>query len=258
MTSAPDLAITKTHSGNFTQGQTGAQYTITVKNVGNQSTSGTVKVTDTLPSSGLTATAISGTGWTCSQPSGPCTRSDALTAGSSYPSITLKVNVASNAPASVTNSATVSGGGESNATNDTATDPTTINGVVTVNFDSPSCPSSNVGTYGGINWPSPWGCEKAGYANDATTTMTWTQNITSKTFTFVTPSVLTSLRAGGGSTGSITISTDQGESVSLAISKTKTMTLYQTGFTKPAATVTVKYAGGWTIELDDLAYSTAP
>ena len=88
--------------------------------------------------------------------------------------------------------------------------------------------------------------------------MTWIQNITSKTFTFVKPSVLTSLRAGGGSTGSIIISTDQGESVSLTISQTKTMTLYQTGFTKPATTVTVKYAGGWTMELDDLTYSTAP
>ena len=30
----PDLIVTKTHSGNFTQGQTGAQYTITVKNTG--------------------------------------------------------------------------------------------------------------------------------------------------------------------------------------------------------------------------------
>ena len=257
VTSAPDLTITKTHSGNFTQGQTGAQYTITVKNVGNQSTSGTVKVTDTLPS-GLTATSISGTGWSCTAPSGPCTRSDTLSAGSSYPAITLKVNVASNAPSSVTNSATVSGGGESNTANDTVTDPTNINAVTTVNFDSPSCPSSSVGTYGGINWPSPWGCETAGYANDSTRTMTWTQNITSKTFTFVKPSVLTSLRAGGGSTGSITISTDQGESVSLTISQTKTMTLYQTGFTKPATTVTVKYPGGWTIELDDLTYSTAP
>jgi len=258
VTSAPDLTLTKSHSGNFTQGQTGAQYTITVKNVGNQSTSGTVKVTDTLPT-GLTATSISGTGWTCTQPSGPCTRSDALSAGSSYASITFKVNVASNAPSSVTNSATVSGGGESNTANDTATDPTTITaGTTTVNFDSPTCPSSNVGTYGGITWPSPWGCEKAGYANDSTTTMTWTQMITSKTFTFVKPSVLTSLRAGGGSTGNITVSTDQGESVSLKITQTKTMTLYQTGFTKPATTVTVQYAGGWTMELDDLIYSAAP
>ena len=42
-------------------------------------------------------------------------------------SITVTVNVANNAPASVTNSVTVSGGGQTNTANDTATDPTTIN-----------------------------------------------------------------------------------------------------------------------------------
>ena len=49
------------------------------------------------------------------------TRSDALAAGGSYPAITLTVNVAANAPASVTNTATVSGGGEVNTGNDIAT-----------------------------------------------------------------------------------------------------------------------------------------
>jgi uncharacterized repeat protein (TIGR01451 family) len=125
VTTPPDLTIAKSHTGNFTQGQTGATYTITVTNSGTGATSGTVTVTETVPS-GLTATAISGTGWTCTQPSGPCTRSDVLAASASYPVITLTVNVASNAPASVTNSVTVSGGGEVNTANDTANDPTTI------------------------------------------------------------------------------------------------------------------------------------
>ena len=49
-----------------------------------------------------------------------------LAAGGSYPPLTLTVNVAANAPASVTNTATVSGGGEINTANDTATDLTTI------------------------------------------------------------------------------------------------------------------------------------
>jgi hypothetical protein len=91
-----------------------------------------VTVSDTLPA-GLTATAISGTGWSCTQPAGPCTRSDALNAGASYPAITLTVNVAANAPSSVTNTATVAGGGEVNTGNDTANDLTNINpmGVLT-------------------------------------------------------------------------------------------------------------------------------
>jgi len=125
---APDLTISKSHTGNFIQGQTGATYTITVSNGGSASTTGTVTVTDTVPSD-LTATSITGTGWACTQPAGPCTRSNALAAGSSYPTLTLTVNVAGNAPSSVTNTATVSGGGETNTSNNTANDPTTINPI---------------------------------------------------------------------------------------------------------------------------------
>jgi uncharacterized repeat protein (TIGR01451 family) len=124
---APDLSISKSHSGNFTQGQTGATYTISVRNVGTAATSGMVTVTDTLPPAGLTATALSGSGWSCTLGTLTCTQSTPLSAGSSYSSITLTVNVASDAPASVTNSATVSGGGESNTANDTANDPTNVN-----------------------------------------------------------------------------------------------------------------------------------
>ncbi|HLJ75427.1 MAG TPA: hypothetical protein VKU62_12625, partial [Thermoanaerobaculia bacterium] len=123
---APDLTIAKSHVGNFTQGQTGKTYTITVTNNGAASTSGTVTVTDTLPA-GLNATSIAGTGWSCVFATLTCTRSDALAVGLSYPAITVTVNVASNAAATVTNTATVSGGGEVNTGNDSASDPTTVN-----------------------------------------------------------------------------------------------------------------------------------
>ncbi|SPE29770.1 hypothetical protein SBA6_1160006 [Candidatus Sulfopaludibacter sp. SbA6] len=78
---------------------------------------------------------MSGTGWTC--PTGTltspvtCTRSDPLAAAASYPSITLTVSVAANAAASVTNTVTVSGGGEVNTANDTASDVTIITPVAT-------------------------------------------------------------------------------------------------------------------------------
>jgi uncharacterized repeat protein (TIGR01451 family) len=127
---AADLTITKTHAGNFTQGDTGKTYTIAVTNSGGTPSSGTVTVTDTLPS-GLTATAISGTGWSCALGTLTCTRSDVLNNGSSYPAITLTVNVTNNAPASVTNTASVSGGAELNAGNNAASDPTTINAAAT-------------------------------------------------------------------------------------------------------------------------------
>ena len=70
-----------------------------------------------------------GTGWTVNSATLTATRSDALAAGGSYPPLTLTVNVAANAPASVTNTATVSGGGETNTANDTASDTTAITQV---------------------------------------------------------------------------------------------------------------------------------
>src|SRR5437016_451922 len=107
----PDLTATLSHTGNFTQGQTAATYTITVRNVGGTDTHGTVTVTDSLPAK-LTATAASGTGWTCVLgPPVSCTRSDVLSTLNSYPAITLTVNVAGDAPGTITNTATVSGGG---------------------------------------------------------------------------------------------------------------------------------------------------
>ena len=121
-----DLAITETHGGNFTQGGAGYNYTIVITNVGTLPSSGTITVTDALPVS-LTATALSGSGWTANLGTLTCTRSDALAAGAGYPPITLTVSVASNAPATVTNMAGLSGGGDTNAANNTASDLTIIN-----------------------------------------------------------------------------------------------------------------------------------
>jgi uncharacterized repeat protein (TIGR01451 family) len=129
---APDCVISKSHVGNWIHGSTGNTYTITVTNASPSAAivaGNTVTVTDTIPL-GLTATAISGTGWTCTQPAGPCTRADALAALASYPPISVTVTVAANPPSNLlTNTATVSGGGELQTNNDVATDPTTIVGT---------------------------------------------------------------------------------------------------------------------------------
>jgi uncharacterized repeat protein (TIGR01451 family) len=123
----PDLAVASTHSGSFSQSQMGVTYTLTVTNVGDRPTNGnTVTVTDNLPTFAFAATGMSGTGWNCTVGTLTCTRSDALMNGQSYPPITLTANVFSNAPPTITNSVTVSGGGELNTSNDTGTDPTTI------------------------------------------------------------------------------------------------------------------------------------
>jgi len=122
----PDLTIAKTHSGNFTKGQVGATFTITVSNVGSGPTSGTVSVVDNLPA-GLTATAMSGTGWSCNLATLTCTRSDVLAAApAAYPPITVTVDVAANPPAQVINSADVSGGSDGNINNNHVDDGTTL------------------------------------------------------------------------------------------------------------------------------------
>jgi fimbrial isopeptide formation D2 family protein len=155
---APDLAITKTHSGTFNRGQTGAQYTITVSNVGFGPTVGTVTVVDTLPnvSNTLVPTAISGTGWTCTLATLTCTRSDALASGSSYPAITLTVDIPKNIKNTFTNTATVSGGGDVNPNNNTATDTVTLGPpiVMTPSQSSVTVIHGNTATLG-INVDAP-------------------------------------------------------------------------------------------------------
>lgn len=109
------LPIHVTHTGTFTAGQTGAAYQIAIGNPTALGNAATVTVTDTLPT-GLTATAMTGTGWTCVLSTLTCTRSDALAGNSSYPAITLTVNVSGSVGApSVVNRASVLSGGVTNA-----------------------------------------------------------------------------------------------------------------------------------------------
>lgn len=128
-----DLTISKSHSGDFIQGQTGATYSILVSNLSPSPTSGTVSVSDALPA-GLTATAISGAGWNCSLGSLSCSRADVLSGNSSYPAITVTVNVAADAAAQVTNSATLNYAFDGNPNNNTANDATNV----TANAGSPN------------------------------------------------------------------------------------------------------------------------
>jgi uncharacterized repeat protein (TIGR01451 family) len=125
-----DLTLSNVASGTFQAGD-GASYTITVSNVGTGGSRGLVTFSETLPA-GLTATSITGEGWTIVQATGAsvsATRSDSLAPGQSYPALTLQVSIATNAPASVTSTAQVSGGGDANAANDSAGALTTIVGA---------------------------------------------------------------------------------------------------------------------------------
>lgn len=132
-----DLTITKTHTGNFVRPQTGATYTITVSNAGIVDTTSLITVNDNLPA-GFTATDFSGLNWNCTLSPLQCTRGDVLFAGTSFEPITLTVNVAANAASSVTNTATVSGGTETNTANNSASDVTQIDAALQISAQAAS------------------------------------------------------------------------------------------------------------------------
>jgi uncharacterized repeat protein (TIGR01451 family) len=124
LVSAPDLTILKSHTGSLTGGST-IPFTISVANVGSAPTDGsTVKVTDTLPSSGFSSVvSASGDGWRCDVDglSVTCTRSDVLAPGATYPPITVSAKIQPVPPMTLCNTAFVSGGG-GNTSNNYSTD----------------------------------------------------------------------------------------------------------------------------------------
>ena len=120
-----DLVPTKTHAGGAFVGGQAYNFTIGVANAGDLATSGTVTVTDTFdPAMFSSVNAAAGVGWACSIAASAvtCTRSNPLPAGQPYPPIVVNATVADPAPATVVNTATVSGGGEIDDTNNSATD----------------------------------------------------------------------------------------------------------------------------------------
>ena len=145
---APDLTIAKSHTGTFLRGQN-ATYTLVVTNVGNGVTTAISSVSDVLPA-GLTPVAATGAGWNCTIAGQTlsCSHPGPVAAGASFPPIALTVNVSPSAPSALTNTATVSGGGETNIGNNSASDPTTIAdpAVDLAIVKSTSAPSFTVGS----------------------------------------------------------------------------------------------------------------
>lgn len=125
---APELAVSCTHTSTFTQGDFGRTLSLVVTNAGNSNSSGTVTLTNFLPA-GLTLTAMAGAGWTINTNTVTATRADNLAATSSYPAITLTVNVASNAPVMITNIVSISGGGDTSPGNNTVSDIIPVNSL---------------------------------------------------------------------------------------------------------------------------------
>ncbi|MEU0599927.1 DUF11 domain-containing protein [Streptomyces sp. NPDC006393] len=144
----PQLTISKNHGAPFFRGQTG-QYSIFVHNQGDAPTLGPVDVEE-VPPTGLTVTAMAGDGWTCTLADLTCTRSDSLPGGSTYPTITVTVAVAEDAPDTVVNVARVSGGGSASAEDEDPTNvvtPATPADLSISKSHSGSFPQGGTGTY---------------------------------------------------------------------------------------------------------------
>ena len=105
------LNIISTHNDPFTQGQNGATYTVTVTNQAVAAVARGAVTVNVESSPGQILASISGQGWSCTSNNNTCTRSDNLNAGDSYPPITVKVNVATNATSPQVIKVTVWGGG---------------------------------------------------------------------------------------------------------------------------------------------------
>ncbi|WP_246475305.1 beta strand repeat-containing protein [Diaphorobacter ruginosibacter] len=108
----PNLGLAKSSNGPWTVAQTGASYTLTVSNSGTASTSGEITVSDAMPT-GITAASGTYNGWACTAVGQvlTCKSSTAIAAGVSA-DIVIPVTIAATAASSVTNKASVGGGGD--------------------------------------------------------------------------------------------------------------------------------------------------
>ena len=150
------LAVQKSHTGTFTQGQT-AQWNIAVSNSATSGlTYGTIMMSDTLPT-GYTLASYTSTGsaWSCSGTNVVTCTTTAGISGGADSIITLTVNVPATSPFSVTNTAAAWGGGDlthtSLATAATSTDTATVAQApqissVTPNYGAPASPITITGT----------------------------------------------------------------------------------------------------------------
>ncbi len=130
---APDMTVTKTHTGNFIAGQTGT-FTITPRNIGSAPMTDPVVVTDVLPA-GLTFNTASWADGTCVNNAGTvtCTSQTDIPAGSQLQPISLVVNISASANGQITNTASVQQSvnpADANPNNGSASDTVTITGAV--------------------------------------------------------------------------------------------------------------------------------
>jgi len=132
--------------------------------------------------------------------------------------------------------------------------------TTTVNFDSPAPSVSHDqpinGVFQGINFGnSTWAFEGA-YGPDTTNNIYFMSSTAkSAPITFSTASVLQSIAVFAGTSGTMTLSDNAGQTLSKAITAGQMYTV-TTGWTKAATTVTIGYTAGWSLGVDNITYSS--
>jgi len=141
-----DLAITKSHTGDFTAGVYGT-FTIRVQNVSAYPATGVITVSDSLPAQ-LDYVSAAGVGWTCSYAgvtrAVTCTYPGPLAGGATLPDISLTVNPNTNGTFNNTASVSITGT-DSNPANDSDTDTVTLGSPLPIEKLIPVPPSGAIG-----------------------------------------------------------------------------------------------------------------
>jgi uncharacterized repeat protein (TIGR01451 family) len=209
--SAPQLQITKSSNGNWTVNQTGATYTLSVKNAGTAATTGVVTVFDTLPG-GITPQ------WTGTLTSGvwSCTFTGQTVTCTATPNIAINATSAITLPVNVTTAAVASGNASANVVNDASAagggDP----------FNGGTTPTPGASCTG-LDPATP------GHCGTVTTTVTATADVKiAKSFTTPNPAV-----PGQAATWTITV-TNNGPSDATAVTTSDTV---------PSTVTTLSLAG---------------
>jgi hypothetical protein len=132
--------------------------------------------------------------------------------------------------------------------------------TTTVNFDNPAPGVTSDqpinGTFQGINFGSSRWALEGPYGADSTNNIYFmSSSAKSAAFSFTTPSVLQSVAVFAGTSGTMTLSDNLGQTVSKSISAGRMYTV-STGWTKSSTTVTLAYTAGWSLGVDNITYSS--
>jgi len=139
VSTATDLAASGSPAAiSVAPGATGLTFTTTVRNNGGTASTGVVTVVETVDSL-LSVTALAGTGWSCEVALLSCTRSDSLASGANYPDITMTFDVRPiELPVTSHITSRVSGGGDTDLSNNTANGAVNLVLPITIALTTPA------------------------------------------------------------------------------------------------------------------------